>query len=93
MQMQNYWVYAIFVIAFICAIQYIANSCINKSFGNILVIIGYLILAYIVFSSMRWNNSWADKKNESSSQKMLKNTVDTFFAIVIIILIYCRLVK
>ena len=90
--MQNFWVYSIFVIAFICAVQYVANSCINKSYANLLVIISYLVLIYIVISSLRWNNNWNNKSNESSSQKIIKNIVDIFFAILIIILIYCRLV-
>ena len=91
--MQNYWVYVIAIVALMCAVHYLSESCLVKSYSNILVVVAYLVIAFIIFSSIKWNNSWRDEKNESDNQLMIKNLVDAFLAILVIVLIYCRFTK
>lgn len=93
MRMQNFWIYVIAIIALLCGVNYICHSCLDASYAKILVIIGYLVVGFVIFGSIRWNNSKEDKSLESRGQLMIKNLIDTFLAIIIIVLLYCKLVK
>jgi len=93
MRMQNFWIYVITVIVLLSGLNYICHSCLNESYSKIILVIAYLIIGFIIFSSIRWNNSREDKTLESRGQLMIKNLVDTLLAIIVIVLLYCRLVK
>jgi|688.fasta_scaffold611745_2 hypothetical protein len=92
-QMQNFWIYTIAIIVLISAINYICHNCINPAYAKILSIIGYLIIGFIIVSSLRWNNSWNEKENESKSQNLIKNMVDILLLIIILTILYNQFTK
>jgi predicted permease len=92
-QMQNFWIYTIAIIVLISAINYICHNCIEASFAKILSVIGYILIGYIIISSLMWNNSWKEKENESKSQNLIKNFVDILLLIIILTLLYNQFTK
>lgn len=91
--MQNFWIYSIAIIVLLSGVNYLCHNCLDASYAKILSILAYLVIAFIIFSSIRWNNSKDDSSNETQSQIMIKNMVDTLLAIIVIILLYCKLTK
>lgn len=91
--MQNFWIYSIAMIVLISAINYICHNCIEASFAKILCVIGYIIIGYVIISSLMWNNSWKDKEDESKTQNLIKNLVDILLLIILLTLLYNQLTK
>ena len=91
--MQNFWIYVIAVVVLISSVNYLSNNCVEKSFTKILNILAYVVIGFIIISSLQWNNSWQNKENDSRSQNLIKNVVDIFLLVIIVILFICEFRK
>lgn len=51
----NFWAYAIFVLVALCGTHYLTDVCFrnNRDFGSLMVFLSYLVISYIVATSMR----------------------------------------
>jgi hypothetical protein len=86
--MQNFWTYSIAIIVLISAVNYICHNCIDKSIAKILCVVSYIVIGYIIVSSLIWNNTWKDKESESRKQNLNKNIVDILLLIILLTLLY-----
>lgn len=50
---QNFWPYAIFIIVSLLGVNYLADYCMSRDFGALMVFLSYLVISYIVATSMR----------------------------------------
>jgi len=83
---QQFWQYAIFVILAIVSTQYLANHCMTLEFGAIMVFLAYLVIAYIVATSMRSTIMYIDDEREKS----VRLSFDCLIGLFLIVTGYCR---
>jgi hypothetical protein len=82
---QQFWTYAIFVIIALCAVHYLASNCMSKDFGVLMTFLGYLVIAYIVATSMRSTILFVQDDREKS----VKLAFDCLAALYILVTGYC----
>jgi hypothetical protein len=83
---QQFWQYAIFVILAIVSTQYLATHCMSPEFGAIMVFLAYLVIAYIVATSMRSTIIYIDDEREKS----VRLSFDCLIGLFLIVTGYCR---
>jgi hypothetical protein len=91
--LRNFWVYVIAVVVLISSVNYLSNNCIEKSFSKILNILAYVVIAFVIISSLQWNNSWQNKEDDYKSEILIKNVINIFLLVIIVILFICEFRK
>jgi uncharacterized membrane protein len=83
---QQFWQYAIFVILAIVSTQYLANHCMTPEFGALMVFLAYLVIAYIIATSMRSTIIYVDDEREKS----VRLSFDCLVGLFLLVTGYCR---
>ena len=83
---QQFWQYAIFVILAIVSTLYLANHCMSPEFGALMVFLSYLVIAYIVATSMRSTILYVDDEREKS----VRLSFDCLVGLFLVATGYCK---
>jgi uncharacterized membrane protein len=83
---QQFWQYAIFVILAIVSTLYLANHCMSPEFGTLMVFLAYLVIAYIVATSMRSTILYVDDEREKS----VRLSFDCLVGLFLVVTGYCK---
>lgn len=83
---QQFWPYAIFVIVSLVCVNYLAETCMSRDFGAVMVFLGYLVLSYIVATGMRYSVVHIHDERERS----VRLTFDSLIALYLLVTGYCR---
>jgi len=82
---QQFWPYAIFVIIAIVSTQYLANNSMSPEFGALMVFLSYLVIAYIVATSMRHTIIYIEDEREKS----IRLSFDCLIGLFLLVTGYC----
>ena len=83
---QQFWQYAIFVILAIVSTLYLANHCMSPEFGALMVFLAYLVIAYIVATSIRSTILYVDDEREKS----VRLSFDCLIGFFLVVTGYCK---
>jgi len=63
---QNFWHYALLIIVLLVVVHYLAETCMTRELGYIMVFLAYLVIAYLVASSIRYTILYVHDDREKS---------------------------
>lgn len=84
---ENFWTYAIFVVVFFVAVNYLTKSCLVGWLDKGVIFVVYLLIAFIVASSMRYTLS----EVEEGRERTVRLSFDVVFGLLILVSAFCRL--
>jgi len=84
----NFWAYAIFVLVALCGTHYLTDMCFrnSKDFGSLMVFLSYLVIAYIVATSMRQTILTVPDQREQS----VRLSFDSLVGLYLLVTAYSR---
>jgi len=83
---QQFWPYAIFVIVSLVSIHYLADNCMTREFGQLMLFLSYLVISYIVATSMRHTVLNINEARERS----VRLSFDSLIALFLLVTGYSR---
>jgi len=83
---QQFWAYAIFVIVSLVGVNYLADYCMTRDFGALMVFLSYLVISYIVATSMRFTILHTQDEREKS----VKLSFDSLVGLYLLVTGYSR---
>lgn len=83
---QQFWPYAIFVIVSLVCVNYLAETCMSRDFGAVMVFLGYVVLSYLVATGMRYSVVHIHDARERSVRLMF----DSLIGLYLLVTGYCR---
>ena len=83
---QNFWPYAIFVVVALMGVNYMADYCMSRDFGALMVFLSYLVISYIVATSMRHTILYSQDEREKS----VRLSFDSLVGLYLLVTGYCR---
>ena len=83
---QNFWPYALFVVVALVSIHYLSCNCMTKDFGMVMTFLAYLVVAYIVATSMRHTIIYTQDDREKS----VRLSFDCLVGLFLLVTAYCK---
>ena len=78
---QNFWPYAIFVIVSLLGVNYLADHCMSRDFGALMVFLSYLVISYIVATSMRHTILYTQDERDKSVRLSFDSLVGLYLLV------------
>jgi len=63
---QNFWHYAILIVVLLVAVHWISENYMAKELAHVVVFLSYLVIAYLVASSIRYTLTFVTDDREKS---------------------------
>ena len=82
---QNFWPYALFVIVALVSVHYLSSHCMTKDFSMVMTFLAYLVIAYIVATSMRHTIIY----HQDDREKSVRLSFDCLVGLYRLVTAYC----
>lgn len=83
---QNFWPYALFVVVALVSIHYLSCNCMTKDLSMVMTFLAYLVIAYIVATSMRHTIIYTQDDREKS----VRLSFDCLVGLFLLVTAYCK---